>query len=151
MSQNSNFSEETLYENGNGYKKFSCNLCEFTNTNKGGMKRHIDARHKNSGNKRAHEDSNDCDDPDKRPKIDEDFEPSLASTQIMMDEDDENDDIDEFPLADQNDLDTTSATPPKAIQIMMVMRRWLKYRTIVQKKPKRSVKICQGRSMVTVL
>ena len=110
MSQNSNFSEETLYENGNGYKKFSCNLCEFTNTNKGGMKRHIDARHKNSGNKRAHEDSNDCNDPDKRPKIDEDFEPSLASTQIMMDEDDENDDLDEFLLADQNDLDLTSAT-----------------------------------------
>ena len=93
MSQTSQFSEETLYENGSSYKKFSCNLCEFSNTNKGGMRRHINAKQKSSNNKRAFEESNDFDDQDKRPKIDDCFKPSLASTQIFMDVDDEKDEF----------------------------------------------------------
>ena len=53
------FVEKHFYEevdidiDGNPSKKFQCNLCDFKNSDKGGMKRHIHARHKNGGMKRS--------------------------------------------------------------------------------------------------
>ena len=86
----------------NTLRIIKCDLCLFTNSNAGGMKRHIARSHK--GAKRSHderaEDSLD-DREDKRPKIDDHFEPTLASTQIT--EDDELDEFDAALLAEEND------------------------------------------------
>ena len=79
--------------------KFKCNICEFTNADKGGMKRHIQAKHKMSGTKRGTDVANDSE--EKRPKLDDDFEPSLASTQLM---DDDRDEFEEVLLAEEEDL-----------------------------------------------
>ena len=81
-------------------RSLKCDLCLFTNTDEGGMKRHISRIHK--GAKRAHEERTEDsidDREDKRPKMDDPFEPSLASTQI----DDELDEFDEALMAEQND------------------------------------------------
>ena len=107
MNMEISFAEETT--NGNETKRFSCHLCDFKNTNKGGMTRHFNSTHK--GTKRGPNDNtteaefND----DKRAKLDEDFEPRLASTQLS-DEDDEFDEFDEALLAEAADLDTSSTT-----------------------------------------
>ena len=97
---------ENLIQFENGFTeddaKFQCNVCDFTNTDKGGMKRHIQAKHKMSGTKRGPEVANEVanDEADnKRPKIDDDFAPSLASTQI----DDELDEFEEVLLAEEED------------------------------------------------
>ena len=86
------------------------NICSFTNTDTGGMKRHIRSQHKPG--KRSHEDDSKEDAEDgKRPKIDDDFEPPAASTQIM--EEDDFDGLDEFEaalMAEENDFDGNGTT-----------------------------------------
>jgi hypothetical protein len=68
-------------ETSSGIKIFKCDVCSFSNTDTGGMKRHIARMHR--GAKRNHEtrteDSLDQQD-DKRPKVDENFGPALSST-----------------------------------------------------------------------
>ena len=88
----------TEFNDGNESKRLKCNLCEFSNTDKGGMKRQFHARHKMSGTKRGI-DMVDEEEEDKRPKLDE-FEPSLASTQI---DDDERDEFEEILLAEDSE------------------------------------------------
>ena len=92
-------------------KTFICDVCAFTNSDIGGMKRHIKAKHRTTASKRSHGDG-DGDDNDereeKRPKIDEVFEPDLASTQIS--DDDDLDEFDEVLLAEQNDNDDGEET-----------------------------------------
>ena len=85
-----------------------CDQCSFSNTDKGGMKRHTKAKHK-PGAKRAHEEEIEGDDgdrDDKRPKIDDNFDPALASTQIE-DEEEELDEFDAVLLAEENDYEET--------------------------------------------
>ena len=70
------------------------------------MKRHIGLKHKTPGEKREHNERNDdtfAEREDKRPKIDEQFEPDLASTQISEDDDDELDEFEEVLKAEEND------------------------------------------------
>ena len=89
---------EVLITDGTESKRFQCNICEFMNTDKGGMKRHIHARHKMTGTKRGIDKVN-HEEEDKRPKLD-DFEPSLASTQI---DENEKDEFEEVLLAEDSD------------------------------------------------
>ena len=79
--------------------QFLCNFCGFVSVDRSGMKRHITVKHKNSGEKRSHDQTFDRD--DKRPKIDEKFEPDLVSTQIS---DDELDEFDEVLKAEEKDF-----------------------------------------------
>ena len=84
---------------------FKCDLCRFTNTDTGGMKRHIARMHKTSGSKRGLDERAEAsldDREDKRPKIDEHFEPDLVSTQIS-ENDEELDEFEEALLAEEND------------------------------------------------
>ena len=70
------------------------------------MKRHIGLKHKTPGEKREHDEGTDdtfSEREDKRPKIDEHFEPDLASTQISEDDDDELDEFEEVLKAEEND------------------------------------------------
>ena len=83
------FVEKHFYEevdidiDGNPSKKFQCNLCDFKNSDKGGMKRHIHARHKNGGIKRSELDDTNEIPEEKKVKTDEsdEFNPNLTSTQ----------------------------------------------------------------------
>ena len=60
--------------------KYLCKLCDFVNTNKGGMKKHIRATYRNVGIKRSElDDTNEISD-EKKAKTDE-FEPNVTSTQ----------------------------------------------------------------------
>ena len=92
----------------NASKIFKCDLCGFTNNDVGGMKRHITGKHK--GEKRGHEEGPDGDSlddrDDKRPKTDDLFEPSLASTII----EDEEFEFEEALLDEQNDLNDDDDT-----------------------------------------
>jgi hypothetical protein len=84
---------------------FKCDLCRFTNTDTGGMKRHIARINKTSGSKRGLDERAEAsldDREDKRPKIDEHFEPDLVSTQIS-ENDEELDKFEEALLAEEND------------------------------------------------
>ena len=86
-----------------------CNLCRFTNINKGGMTRHIQAQHKKRGHEEVNGDDENYDErDDKRPKVDDIFEPSIVSTEI-----DENEELDEFDavlLAEKDDYDGNDVT-----------------------------------------
>ena len=66
-------SEEIVSSNGDAVvvKKLKCNVCDFMNTDRGGMKRHILRMHR--GTKRNNDTTTD-DAADKRPKVDT-FEP----------------------------------------------------------------------------
>ena len=110
MNMEMSFVEET---NDVANKRFSCHLCEFKNTDKGGMTRHFNSKHK--GTKRGpHDSTTNAAEPsademvDKRAKLDDDFEPDFASTQLS--DNDELDEFDEALLADVDDLDTSSVT-----------------------------------------
>ena len=87
MSDDSNadlaYSTEKIITDGVETEHFKCNACDFSNTHKGGMKRHIAANHKVTGTKRPLTAQNE--DEEKRPKLDE-FAPDLASTQIELEE-----------------------------------------------------------------
>ena len=112
MEVETGFLEESSSTSGVETKKFLCIFCDFTNYDKGGMKRHIHAKHKTTGTKRGPDDSSNSfapNDDDKRPKLDEDFDPSLASTQVMAD-DDEKDEFEELFLAEEIELNSTTVT-----------------------------------------
>ena len=100
------FVEEIVSTNGDAViKKLKCNLCDFKNTDKGGMKRHILRMHR--GTKRNNDITTD-DTADKRPKVDP-FEPTLASTQIE-DDDLEKDEFEEVLMAEENDYECGDVT-----------------------------------------
>ena len=66
--------------NGTSANKYLWKLCDFVNTSKGGMKKHIRATHRNAGIKRSElDDTNEISD-EKKAKTDE-FEPNVTSTQ----------------------------------------------------------------------
>ena len=66
---------------GKASNRYACNLCDFKNTDKGGMKRHIHAKHRPGGLKRQeHDDNLDYEGEEKKAKTDN-FEPDTTSTQ----------------------------------------------------------------------
>eukprot|EP00092_Neocalanus_flemingeri_P108326 GFUD01139114.1.p1 GENE.GFUD01139114.1~~GFUD01139114.1.p1 ORF type:complete len:117 (+),score=13.45 GFUD01139114.1:75-425(+) len=79
------FSDEVNIDiEGKPSTKFNCNLCDFKNANRGGMKRHIHASHRLGGLKRQeHDDTQDGEGEDKKTRID-DFHPDWTSTKAPM-------------------------------------------------------------------
>ena len=84
MSDDSNadraYTTEKIITDGLESERFKCSSCDFTNTHKGGMKRHVSANHKGSGTKRPLTAQNE--DEEKRPKLD-DFTPDLAQMIVL--------------------------------------------------------------------
>jgi hypothetical protein len=75
------FTEEVNIDiEGKPSNKFSCSLCVFQNADRGGMKRHIHARHKPGGIKRMEHDVTNDDIDAKKSKFEE-FNPNSTSTQ----------------------------------------------------------------------
>ena len=80
------FSEEPA-ENPNEKPKFKCNHCDYSNHDKGGMKRHILARHKTvPGTKRKGSHDDDIDDKRSKSNSTDNFDPPIASIQVNIEE-----------------------------------------------------------------
>ena len=75
------FTEEVDIDiHGKSSYRYACNICDFKNSDKGGMKRHIHARHRLGGLKRQELDDN-HDDNDGMKQKSEEFNPNITSTQ----------------------------------------------------------------------
>lgn len=77
------YSEEVNIDmEGISSKRYSCNMCDFKNVDKGGMTRHVNAKHRLGGLKRQGQDESTHQKGDENKSKTEEFNPNMTSTQI---------------------------------------------------------------------